>query len=284
MRPLDLTANRNHRLGRCEGEPGRTIWDKAQRCWPFTRMMSTIEQIPSYSPRLAEHPSSFRDDAGIQVRLENVKQGTYHSQPASLLLLEINWTVSSYFPLSCFSIRISSLDKKIKGSGTPTSWHVAAYAPAEIVEIPGVSSRWPADGRAIPGAIDIQTTEHGLQVNARPRSYQRTGVPRVINFGFVLVHHAPVQLRIFPSVTHHRRFSIFLRTKIWPLIVDSMGELYSIGTCDNQQEGGCHPSCNDFGPGHMTPARWKSILARLELKAFRGKPDESAWGRNLPLP
>lgn len=263
------------------GPTGDTFWDRAQRHWPFTRIMPIIKQMPDHRINLAEHPDSNIDAYGIQVRLENVKQGTYLSLPASLLVFEINWTISSYFPLTCFSMRISSLGRNHTESSTPVRWKVAAYAPAHIVEDPAISVRWPSNGRATPSWLSFRTTVDGLQLIVRARPYSRTGVPRKINVGFVLVHEAPVQLRILPSVKGHRRLSVFRRTKVHPLNIDNSSDLIPLATCANDT-GECHPSCRDFGPDHMTADRWKTILQQWELDAFSGEPDESVGSFRFP--
>lgn len=261
-------------------QAGATTWDRLQRSWPFTRIMPVIKQIPQSRWNLAAHPSSTFEPSGIQVRLENVKQGTYLSQPASLLLFEINWTISSYFPLSCFSFRVTPAVTSRTTRADWPGWYVAAYAPARVSEDVSVPSQNMASPCERTASLVIHKSEEGLRVIIQARRYGRSGLPGKINIGFVLVHRDAVQLRIFPSATGHCRLNAFRRTRVWPLNIDNTGELIPFITCANQGLGGCHSSCSDFGPDHMTVEKWQARCRQFDLKTFKGDPDESVrrWG------
>lgn len=254
---------------------GDTTWDRIQRAWPFTRIMPVIKQLPRYRLDIASHPSSNFESSGIQVSLVSVKQGNYLSQPASLLFLEIEWTILSYFPLSCFSFRLRPAFRLPTTRSPSPTWFVAAYAPATVSEHLSEPSRCMASGHQDSGRLAIQKTDNGILVIVEARPDGRSGFPGKINIGFVLVHSEAMQLRIYPSATGHRRLNVFRRTKVYPLNIDNSSELLPFRTCAIQGENGCHPSCSDFGPDHMTAERWHTLVRQWDLRQFKGNPDDS---------
>ena len=229
---------------------------------------------------LAAFPQSTEDDSGIYVTLEKVKQGTYASLPATFLIFKAEMNPSCSFKVACLEIRLTPLSRQWFAHTSSNTLRVGAYGPAHITEWPE-GARMPGDLQGMrPASIKVSATPRGAMLILHAGDPEQKIVPLDFMLGVVVIHNESAQLSIIPSTGEYQRLKAFRRTRIFPLDLALTGDLGATPTtCAHQGEGGgCHSTCDDFGPEHMTPAIWRELLARRQIRNYVGNSPTTVSG------
>lgn len=259
---------------------GMTLLHRIQRSWPLVRLGRPITNFSIGSELVSSLPYTKYDTLSAQVELENVRQGTFRSEPATLLLFEASIACTGPFIETSIELRLSHSNFKTRASSDKAPLYIAAFGPARITEPPepGVST---TDQREL-ATVEMVRSPRGALLVVRSREQLRRIFPRTLQFGVVVVHKEPGDLRVLPSTTCSHRLKAFRRAKVRPINLDIEDELGKpIVTCAQQPDGGCHPSCKEFGPEHMTSWIWEQNLTKYETRYYIGDPPDNGWSAYL---
>lgn len=231
------------------------------------RILPLINESLQQPRTVTDFPIHTRGEAGIEVQLDDVRQGTYDSKSASLITFNVRLRDLIRYPEAFIEIQMRSDAQKLSEERKSPPF-VAAYGPSRIEEI----SHHARLGSRIPATVTMSSFSQGAILAVHGRFPEAQVVPSTFAMGIVVVHEQTVQLRVLPSMTDYRRAKAFRRTLIRPLELDMGGELgRPLVTCALQEEGGCHSTCDDFGPTHMTPEVWKRLLRQGQARFYDGK-------------
>lgn len=265
-----------------------TLWHRIQRRWPYVRTERPLKEQPGYNWVAAEAPDATGAIYGVKVELDGMRQGSFHSQPACLMKLSFtNGTVTPSAEI-CYDFRLSPVEKPGKKDNTDTpadsepDSFIAAYGPAHITSSAAhASAAESKSGR--PSSIIAYPKKDGLLLIVRRSTLFPRRLPQVFEFAMVVVHTQDVILSIIPSISKLRRAWVFQRSIVRPIRLDSAVESgEELNVCALQGEGGCHPTCDDFGQEHMTVDVWKRMLAKHDTKKFDGDTPGSVSDLSLP--
>lgn len=233
----------------------------------MTRILPLINESLEQPRTVTDFPIRTRGDAGIEVQLGDVKQGTYDSKSATLITFDVTLRDVIKYPEAFIEIRMHSDAQRLSEERKSPPF-VAVYGPSHIEEI----SPQARLGSRIPARVTMSVFPQGAILALHGRYPETQVVPTTFAMGIVVVHEQTIQLRVLPSMTDCRRARAFRRTTIRPLELDMGGELgRSLVTCALQEEGGCHSTCDDFGPTHMTPEVWKRLLRKGWARFYDGE-------------
>lgn len=246
---------------------GMTLWHRLQRSWPLTQVKTQVDDTLARPRIVALFPKSTRDPYGIQVQLEKIKQGTYHSKRATFVTFRISLNTFHGFAEACIEIRLAAQSHAwYKKASTPPPF-IGAYGPTHIEEI----SDRAREGERIPASVQMSLTSRGALATVRGRVPDVQIIAEGFYLGIVVVHEEAVQLKILPSTIDCRRARAFRRTQVHPINLEMRGDAgFSLTTCALQGEGGCHPSCDNFDAAHMTPEMWKLFLCKRDAELYEG--------------
>lgn len=243
-----------------------TLWHRLQRSWPFTHINRQVDETLARPRIVALFPKSTRDAFGIQVQLEKVKQGTWHTRRATFVTFKVSLNTTRQFAEACIEFRLAARGQRWAKKEQGTMPFIAACGPALIQE----SSPRAREGQRIPAGVQMSLTARGALAPVRGRVPDVQVIPTVFFLGIVVVHEQTVQLSILPSTIDYQRAKAFRRTQVYPINLEMGGDAGStLITCALQAEGGCHPSCDVFDAEHMTPDVWKLFLSRVTLTFTR---------------
>lgn len=246
---------------------GNSLWHRLQRSWPFIRIGRAVVQRWGVSNVVAIYPNSTRDEFGIWITVNKNKQGTFDGRSATILIFSALLTGHRSYKETCFEIRLVSKEEK---PGQSTVLRASAFGPSYVTEWPlnDAQIRTP---NSLPATITSRPVRSGVLVFARSGRPGLGGVAKLVRFGVVVVHSGEVELMVLPSTSAAKWVTAFRRTRITPIPLDLAREAgSSFPTCAKQGDVACHPSCDDFGPDHMTPAVWKEQLAQGYVKDYDG--------------
>lgn len=223
---------------------------------------------------IAQMPNTTKDTLGIQVKLEHAQLGTYHSKPAHLNLLRVTLSPRRDFLEACLEIRLSSARGPRTKSEADDHPFIGVYGPAHIVE----ASEHARANHLRPASVQMSPSKGGILMIVRAREGAMDMFPSIIYVGLVVVHAHAAQYTILPSTTDYQRAKAWHRTVVRPVNLDLVGALGRPKvTCALQAEGGCHPTCKDFGEGHMTPNIWKGLFELGDARFYEeASPDVSS--------
>ena len=207
---------------------------------------------------------------GVQVELDSVKQGSDNSLPACLIKFSVENGITTEPTEICYEFQLTPL-KKAKGQQTTARPFIAAYGPAQVT--------YPANQAAIaesnstrPASVIAYPTPDGLLVVLRRGNPTAEPLPTLFTIVMVVVHTQDAVLKVIPSLSDRRRARVFKRSITRPIHLDSAaepGDELNV-TCALQEDGTCHPTCDDFGRRHMTLDIWRSFIIRNHLRKFDG--------------
>lgn len=242
----------------------------------MSKVKKPLKTGPGQSRTVATIPA--RNNFVMLVDLEKIKQGRYKSLPATLLTFAIQHSIIPMSHETCFEIRLDAKRAHRKNDLKPTVLYAGAFGPAYVAE--RMDQATPAASLTHPATVTSISYGNGVLVVVRDRTPVWNGVPHALRLGVVVVHSANTRVKVLPSTADHARGMVFRRSTIHPVDLDLGRQAGTpMITCARQEDGGCHSSCDDFSPEHMTPAMWKGLLAKWTVENYDGEGPITSWVR-----
>lgn len=182
-------------VSRVVKQGGNTLWHQLQRSWAFVRVGKAIFPRWFVSKEVALYPGSTRDEFGIEVTVDKIKQGTFDARPATLLIFSALFGDIPALKEVCFEIRCLL---KNKHSSPPAVLYAGAFGPSYVTEWRVTNNPIP-NSDPLPATITARPFRRGILVVARSGRPGHGGVPRLLRFGLVVVHSGEADLMAFPS-------------------------------------------------------------------------------------
>lgn len=207
----------------------------------------------------------------MQVELISLKQGTYESQLASYLLVEITEAMTKSIRQTRFDFEIGSAQPSTVADPSNKPFSLAAYGPAHIVSPPRAKVK-------VPASIEMrETPAGGLQLTVTRSQPGNVAVPFRLTMGMVVVHSSIIRLTVYATYDTLQRLLALVRFDAIPLFIDLATEFHPMPTCARGEQD-CHTSCSEFGPDHMSPAFWHKLFARWAVDRIAGESNPT-WVR-----
>lgn len=227
---------------------------------------------------VASVPDLFGDMFGVKVKLDSIKQGSYNSVPACLIKFSIENGISTEPSEICYDFRLCPFDEPELQQEPAARPSIAAYGPAHVT-YPANQAKAAESDSARPASVIAYPTPNGVLLILRQGKPAPDRLPAIFNFVMIVVHTQVVVLKVIPSYSDGRRARVFKRSTIRPIHLDlaaEPGDELNI-TCAQQGDGGCHPTCDDFGLEHMTLDVWKGFIIQDHLRHFDGDTEGNEW-------
>lgn len=237
------------------------LWHRLQRQWPFLKLDLPFNEDPVEFRTVADVPNANGHAGGATADLEVLIQGSYNGAPACLMKFTLEHAFINNSQETSFEFRLSSgIPGAAMGSTARRAPSIAAYGPAHIID-PSTSPIGTHTKSARPASITTYRTDHGLCVVVRRSKPGPGELPSMFHFLMIVVDIQGVELRVIPSVDYRRRALIFMKTMVRLIFLDGPGTGPNEGAhCALQGNGGCHPTCDNYGVEHMTLEVWKRNL------------------------